>query len=67
MSDDRKYGNKETAEYIEAGQDVCANCGKTYSLHLKGTYCRIGSNLKWFPQKLADAIVESTQKQAEKA
>jgi len=60
-----KYGNKETAEYIEAGQDKCANCGKTYSMHLNGTYCRIGSDAKWFPQKLADAIVGSTQKTVE--
>ena len=52
---------------LEAGQDKCANCGKTYSLHLKGTYCRIGSDAKWFPQKLADAIVKSTQKTAESA
>lgn len=47
--------------------DVCANCGKTYAMHLAGTYCRIGSNQKWFPQKLADAVVKSTQKQAETA
>ena len=48
-------------------QQTCANCGKVYSEHLKGTYCRIGSNQKWFPQTLADAIVKSTQKTAETA
>jgi hypothetical protein len=40
-------------------RDTCANCGKTYDLHLKGTYCRIGSDLKWFPSKLANAIRKS--------
>lgn len=42
-------------------EQTCANCGKPYAQHLVGTYCRIGNNLKWFPQGVADAIIRATE------
>ena len=39
--------------------DICANCGKTYAKHESTTQCWVGSESKWFPQSLANAITQS--------
>jgi hypothetical protein len=39
-----------------ASGETCANCGKTYVVHLDDTRCSIDSVAKWFPKSIADAL-----------
>jgi hypothetical protein len=43
-------------------QEICANCGRIYSEHLKDTRCFDYSNDKWFPNNIAKDIVAARQK-----
>lgn len=41
--------------------DTCANCGRPYKEHQPDTRCFEGQEGKWFPNKLAQAIIDIRQ------